>query len=177
MAHSSGPRGKSDTASTSPAAGVLRVWARLALGSTEVANLHRVLLPLVVFATLVAAAPSQIDQPGFGLRVVPAIVYKVDDPGGAGTSSFVFNIAATCSTDCELTPVSARVELSSAGSLVERQDWTTDMLARSSGQVIESNRIPLSRRRRVRLRCQRHLTSASTFAIPKHWRSTPPLSG
>jgi murein DD-endopeptidase MepM/ murein hydrolase activator NlpD len=85
---------------------------------------------MVVFAALVAAAPLQVDQPDFRLRVVPAIVYKVDDPGGAGTSSFVFNIAVTCSTDCELTPVSARVELSSAGSLVERQDWTTDMLAK-----------------------------------------------
>jgi hypothetical protein len=46
------------------------------------------------------------------------------------TSSFVFNIAVICSTDCELTPISARVELSSAGSIVESQDWTTEMLAK-----------------------------------------------
>jgi biotin carboxyl carrier protein len=57
-------------------------------------------------------------------------VYKVDDPGNASTSSFVFNIAVICSMDCELTPISARVELSSAGSPVERQDWTTEELAK-----------------------------------------------
>jgi hypothetical protein len=41
----------------------------------------------------------------------------------------VFNIAVICSTDCELTPISARVELFSAGSSAERQDWTTETLA------------------------------------------------
>jgi hypothetical protein len=87
------------------------------------------LLPLVVLGTLVAVAPSQISQPDFRLQVVPARVYIVDDPGGARTSSFVFNIAVTCTTDCELSPISARVELSSAGSIVEWQDWTTAMLA------------------------------------------------
>ncbi|HEX9084067.1 MAG TPA: M23 family metallopeptidase [Gemmatimonadaceae bacterium] len=35
-----------------------------------------------------------------------------------------------CSTDCALTPISASVQLSSAGSTVERQDWTTGMLAK-----------------------------------------------
>lgn len=35
-----------------------------------------------------------------------------------------------CSTDCALTPISANVELSSAGSTVERQEWTTEMLAK-----------------------------------------------
>lgn len=78
---------------------------------------------------LVAVQPSWTSQPDFRLQVVPAIVYKVDDPGGSSTSSFVFNIAVICSTDCDLTPISARVELSSAGSLVERQDWTAAMLA------------------------------------------------
>ena len=82
--------------------------------------MNRVLLCLVVFAALVAVGPIQVSQPDFRLQVVPATVYKVDDPGGAGTSSFVFNIAVICSTDCVLTPISARVELSSAGSVVER---------------------------------------------------------
>jgi murein DD-endopeptidase MepM/ murein hydrolase activator NlpD len=42
----------------------------------------------------------------------------------------VFDIAVICATDCALTPISAKVELSSAGSTVERQDWTTEMLAK-----------------------------------------------
>src|SRR5262245_52576795 len=88
------------------------------------------LLPLVVFASFVVVAPSQVRQPDFRLQVVPAVVYIVDDPGGAKTSSFVFNIAVICTTDCELTPMSASVELSSAGSIVERQDWTKAMLAK-----------------------------------------------
>ena len=92
--------------------------------------MNRALLPLVVFAPLGAVAPSQASRLDFSLQVVPTIVYKVDDPGGARTSSFVFNIAVICSTDCELTPISARVELSSAGSVVERQDWTTEKLAK-----------------------------------------------
>jgi hypothetical protein len=92
--------------------------------------MNRLLLPLVVFAPVVAVATSQVSQPDFRLQVVPATVYKVDDPGGARTSSFVFNIAVICSTDCQLTPISAHVELSSAGSVVERQDWTTEMLAK-----------------------------------------------
>ena len=87
------------------------------------------LLPSVVPAFLGAAAHSPA-QPEFRLQVVPAMVYKVDDPGGARTSSFVFNIAVICSTDCELTPTSARVELSGGGSIVERQEWTPEMLAR-----------------------------------------------
>src|SRR5262245_33475995 len=94
------------------------------------ADMNQRLPPLVVFASLVAVAPSQGGQPDFRLQLVPAHVYKVDDPGGTGTSSFVFNLAVICETDCQLTPLSARVELSSAGSLVERQDWTTTMLAR-----------------------------------------------
>ena len=139
--------------------------------------MNRGLLLLVVFASSVAVAPSQVSQPDFRLQVVPAIVYKVDDPGGARTSSFVFNTAVICSTDCELTPISARVELFSAGSIVERQDWATEMLAQIKRISYRSNRTPRSRRRRVRLRCPKHLTFAFTSAIPKHWRSTPQLSG
>src|SRR5262245_11083748 len=86
--------------------------------------MSRVALLAVMFGWLVAVQPSCANQPDFRLQVVPVIVYKVDDPGGARTSSFVFNIAVLCSTDCALTPISARVELSSARSTVERQDWT-----------------------------------------------------
>src|SRR5262245_47752775 len=88
------------------------------------------LLPLVVSWSLVAVAPAQVRQPAFRLQVVPEVVYQVDDPGGAGTSSFVFNLAVICQADCQLTPISARVELSSAGSVIERQDWTQAMLAK-----------------------------------------------
>ena len=74
--------------------------------------MNRALLPFVVFASIVAFAPSQASQPDFRLQVVPAIVYKVDDPGNTRTSSFVFDIAVICSTDCALNPISASVELS-----------------------------------------------------------------
>src|SRR5262249_42376435 len=75
--------------------------------------------------------PSWASQPDFHLAVIPAIIYKVDDPGGLKTSSFVFNISVVCSKGCDdLTPASAHVELSSAGSIVERQDWTAEMLAK-----------------------------------------------
>ena len=47
----------------------------------------------VVFASLVGVAPPQVTQPDFRLQVVPAIVYSVNDPGGARTSSFVFTLA------------------------------------------------------------------------------------
>jgi hypothetical protein len=92
--------------------------------------MNRVLRLLVAPACLFAVQPTLAQQPDFRLQVVPAIVYKVGDPGNLNTSSFVFNIAVICSTDCELTPISARVELSSAGSIVESQDWTTEMLAK-----------------------------------------------
>src|SRR5262245_21696327 len=92
--------------------------------------MNRVLTPLAVFAVLVACRPSQAGQLDFRLQVVPAVVYKVDDPGNTGTSSFTFDIAVICSTDCELTPISANVELSSSGVTVERQQWTTEMLAK-----------------------------------------------
>jgi hypothetical protein len=91
--------------------------------------MSRVRLLVVMVGPLVGVQPSWATQPDFRLQVVPGIVYKVDDPGGSNTSSFVFNIAVICSTDCELTPISARVQLSSAGSTVESQDWTTEQLA------------------------------------------------
>jgi hypothetical protein len=91
--------------------------------------MNRALLLLVVFGSSVALAPSQVTQPDFRLQVVPAIVYKVDDPGDARTSSLVFNTAVICSTDCELTPISARLELFSARSIIETQVWATEMLA------------------------------------------------
>jgi hypothetical protein len=88
---------------------------------------------LVMLAGLVAVQASWAKQPDFQLQVVPAVVYKVDDPGNTKTSSFVFDVAVICSGDCGLTPVAASVELSSGGSIVERQQWTTEMLAKISG--------------------------------------------
>jgi hypothetical protein len=93
--------------------------------------MSRVLLCLVTLASIVAAQPSRANPPDFRLQVVPAIVYKVDDPGNTRTSSFTFEIPVICSTDCELTPISANVELSSGGVAVERQQWTAEMLART----------------------------------------------
>jgi hypothetical protein len=92
--------------------------------------MSRVLLFFAVAACLLAVQPTCASQPDFHLQVVPAIVYKVDDPGNTRTSSFVFDIAVICSTDCVLNPISASVELSNGGSTVERQDWTTEMLAK-----------------------------------------------
>ncbi len=92
------------------------------------------LLPLLVaLAYSAAGQPSRANQPDFRLKAVPAIVYKVDDPGNTKTSSFVFDIAVVCSTACALTPISASVELSSGRSTVERQEWTTEMLAKIKG--------------------------------------------
>ena len=86
-----------------------------------------------MLAWLFAARPTRASQPDLNLQVVPAIVYKVDDPGNIRTSSFVFDIAVTCSTDCALTPISAIVELSNGGSIVERQVWTNAMLPKIKG--------------------------------------------
>ena len=94
------------------------------------AYMSRVSLLSIMLACLFTTQLSWASQPDFRLQAVPAIVYKVDDPGNGSTSSFVFDIAVICSTDCELTPLAARVELSRAGSIVERQDWTTEMLAK-----------------------------------------------
>jgi murein DD-endopeptidase MepM/ murein hydrolase activator NlpD len=91
--------------------------------------MNRVLLPLVALVSSGAVAPSRANPPDFRLQAVPAVVYKVDDPGGARTSSFVFDVAVLCSTDCTLTPKAAQVELSSGGAIVEREAWTTAMLA------------------------------------------------
>lgn len=88
---------------------------------------------LLVLALLFAVQPSWASQPDFRLQVVPAIVYKVDDPGNTRTSSFVFDIAVICSTDCALTPISASVELSNGRSTVERQEWTPELLAKIKG--------------------------------------------
>src|SRR5438105_15568165 len=99
----------------------------------ELRDMRRVSLLLVVLACLFVVQTTWASQPNFHLQVIPAIVYKVDDPGNTKTSSFVFDLAVICSTDCALTPISARVELSSAGSIVQRQDWTTEMLAKIKG--------------------------------------------
>src|SRR5438270_3034728 len=92
--------------------------------------MSRLRLLLLLPACLSGVQPSWAQQPDLRLQVVPARVYKVDDPGGAGTSTFVFNVAVLCSAECGLTPIAATVELSSAGSVVEREDWTAQMLER-----------------------------------------------
>jgi len=92
--------------------------------------MSRVPLFLVTLACVSAVRPSTANPPDFRLQLIPAIVYKVDDPGNTRTSSFTFEIAVICSADCELTPISATVELSSGGLSVERQQWTTAMLAK-----------------------------------------------
>src|ERR1041385_661455 len=92
--------------------------------------MRRVLLFLVTPASLLAVQPPRAHPPDFGLQVVPATVYKVDDPGNTRTSSFTFEMVVTCSTDCELTPIAASVELTSGGLTVERQQWTAAMLAK-----------------------------------------------
>jgi peptidase M23-like protein len=95
--------------------------------------MNRVPAVLVLLVSCVAVHPSRADRPDYRLQVVPAIVYKVDDPGNTGTSSFVFDIVAISTGDTALTPVSASVQLSNGRSVVERQEWTTDMLAKIKG--------------------------------------------
>src|SRR5262245_11588849 len=94
----------------------------LALSDTsEVRTMSRVPPLLFLLASLVASRPARAAQPDFRLQVVPAIVYKVDDPGNTETSTFVFDVAVICSTDSALTPISASVQLSDGHSIVERQ--------------------------------------------------------
>lgn len=92
--------------------------------------MNRVTLAFVALVPSVVVAHSHATQPDVRLQVVPAVVYKVDDPGGSRTSSFVFDVAVLCSTDCALTPTSAALDLCSGGKIVERQRWTAGMLAK-----------------------------------------------
>jgi len=95
--------------------------------------MSRVSLLSLALACFFAAPPSWASQPDFHLQAVPANVYKVDDPGNTRTSSFVFDVAVICSSDCALTPISASVELSTGRSIVEQQEWTTELLAKIKG--------------------------------------------
>jgi len=126
----------------------LKTTARSVIGDASAtrfkcrgAYTSRALPIFVLVACLLAVRPLLASPPGFRLQVVPANVYKVDDPGGSKTSSFVFDIAVICLRDCELSPRSALVELYSAGSIVERQNWTAKMLAKikRTSFRIESN--------------------------------------
>ena len=117
----------------------------------------------IVFALSISVSALGLDTqvralsslPDFALQVVPAIVYKVDDPGGSRTFSFVFDLAVICRTDCDLTPVSAHVALSSAGSVVERQDWTAEMLSKIRQMSFRNDpRAPIS-------------SQAGVFTIPE----------
>ena len=114
-------------------AGKGSVWSARRLG--EVWRPSSILVLILLAAAVFFLCPSlaQAGHPDFSLQVVPAIVYKVDDPGNTRTSSFVFDIAVICSTDCALTPISASVELSNGRSTVERQEWTTEQLAKIKG--------------------------------------------
>ncbi len=95
--------------------------------------MRRVLPFLVLLSCCVAVRPTRADPPAFRLQVVPTRVYKVDDPGNTGTSSFVFDVAVIAPTDTALAPIAATVELSSGRSTVERQEWTTERLAKIKG--------------------------------------------
>ena len=94
------------------------------------ADMSRLSLLLVVLGCLFVVRSSSAGQPNFRLQVVPETIYKVDDPGNTRTSSFLFDIAVICSSDCALTPISAHMELSNRRSAVERQEWTTETLAK-----------------------------------------------
>ena len=105
---------------------------------------------LVAYAILLASQPSCVKRPSFQLQTVPPIVYKVDDPGNTRTSSFVFDVAVIGSNDPTLTPISARTELSSGRLTVERQQWTTDMLAKIKGTSYQiKSDTPLSSPKRM----------------------------
>lgn len=67
------------------------------------------------------------------LQVVPSSVYKVDDPGNTRTSSFLFDIAVVRASDRDVAPIFATVELSNGGSVVQRQEWTAELLAKIVG--------------------------------------------
>jgi murein DD-endopeptidase MepM/ murein hydrolase activator NlpD len=95
--------------------------------------MDRILPLLALLACTAPALPSSASAAEVRLQVVPAIVYKVDDPGNTRTSSFVFDIAVICPTDSSLAPISASVELSDGRSVVERQEWTTEQLAKIRG--------------------------------------------
>jgi hypothetical protein len=88
---------------------------------------------LVLLACFVGVTPSWASRPDFHLQVVPATVYKVDDPGNTRTSTFVFDIVVISPADTGLTPISASVELSSGRSIVERDEWSTEQLGRIKG--------------------------------------------
>ena len=88
---------------------------------------------LVLGLVLTGTCATWAGQPRIRLQVVPAVVYKVDDPGNTKTSSFVFDIAVIGSDNFALTPILATAELSSNGSTVERQEWTTKTLSRIQG--------------------------------------------
>ncbi len=119
--------------SVRPSAGVLSAIA-ITVRRDSAAKLVEPSSPAFSCGRVLIGRPTTwASQPDFHLQVVPAIVYKVDDPGNTRTSSFVFDIAVICSTDCGLTPISASVELSNGRSTVERQEWTTEMLAKVKG--------------------------------------------
>jgi hypothetical protein len=55
------------------------------------------------------------------VQIVPAIVYKVDDPGHAETESWTFNLVMLCPRDCALKPLAVALNLYSGGTVVDKQ--------------------------------------------------------
>jgi hypothetical protein len=96
--------------------------------------MSRVLAFLVLLVSLAGVQTSRAEPFDFRLQVVPDVVYKVDDPGNTGTSTFVFDIVVICPADSALTPISASVALSDGHTIVERQEWTTERLAKIEGE-------------------------------------------
>ena len=85
------------------------------------------ILPLVA-----AAQSSRQNQTSLQLRSVPAVVYKVDDPGHGETETWVFNLVVPCAgKNCGLKPVTATVELFSADALVDKTEIASAELQKS----------------------------------------------
>jgi hypothetical protein len=78
---------------------------------------------LLLVAIALAAQDAQSSREHVRLQVVPAAVYKIDDPGHGETETWIFNTVVLCGrNNCDLKPLAAGVELYSANSLVEKEE-------------------------------------------------------
>jgi len=81
---------------------------------------------------LPVASAAQHAQKPLQLRSVPALVYKVDDPGHNETETWVVNLEVPCAgKDCSPKPVAATVELFSADTLVDNAEISSAELQKS----------------------------------------------
>jgi len=81
------------------------------------------MLLLLIAPIAPAAQDAHGSREPLRLQVVPAAVYKVDDPGRGETETWIFNVVALCGRNsCNLKPLAASVELYSANSLVEKEE-------------------------------------------------------